>query len=457
MAQTLVESTHLRLVDEGPDIGVIFVCASQDTEALRCAMSRIEVPRWELLPGIEHGIGELRTAVTAGPRPTLFVVCRTPHLDPAHARRAVECFGVRRPFHHRLLVIEFDPRRPGAWSSTVRRAYGAMREALTIATSPVEGMVDSGDRSAVRGETLIDAHAQDGSGRPTASRRGQRVVVGDAADTHPDFWRDEVGPIPAHVRAPVTRRRVALASTPETPDQDEAASVSDAELPCASQVVPQVVAARRGGGALEAVEPAGDPGRIAAVLAVVMVVLAFAAVPMLAASSGAREPDSMPQARDADVAIADAEVPSATPPSRAASAVGSSRGAADLAARSDAPAVADSAPLAAATAVARLGAPVTADAPLEVFLGPGESVDWYAAANDCRARNRPGQPSVRLPSLDELRSLRRVGAVPVMPAVWSGTRVHGERGRNWVLVGRGSQATMDKREDTAHIVCVRGR
>jgi hypothetical protein len=83
-------------------------------------------------------------------------------------------------------------------------------------------------------------------------------------------------------------------------------------------------------------------------------------------------------------------------------------------------------------------------------------MDWYAAATACRARSVDGTRGFRLPSIDELRSLRRRGLVSSGRDQWSGTRVFGRARENWVLVARGGLTAVDKDASAAYVVCVRG-
>ena len=93
---------------------------------------------------------------------------------------------------------------------------------------------------------------------------------------------------------------------------------------------------------------------------------------------------------------------------------------------------------------------------LYVVVGSAAATDWYTAANLCRGRSVDGTRGFRLPSIEELRWLRKRALVDPTHPLWSGTRVFGEPKQTWTLTAAGSQATQHKHTGTARTVCVRG-
>lgn len=450
-SRTVGERQHLRLVDDTTAIEIVLACASADVDAIRAAFERLELLAGDVrvLGGMERSADELRTAVTCSLQPTLFVLCRTTALDPAQARRAVECFGIKRPFSHRLLVADFDVRRPAGWMNAVRRSFVSMREAQALINGPIEGMLDSGDRNTVRGETRVAAPA---TTVPLAKRPlvmfGRSEPPQGVGDEDPkSWWRDEVGPIPAHVRAPGTRRHLAVVDPRDT--IDGGASISDAVL---IQDPGDTVRAARSDASSPPLRdrPPTRVARIVAVAIVALVVLGFAVAPVLGASHepplARPEPPSPPAAPEASVAPTATPVPEASTLAAPASPAGPSTPAA-VPVAAPPPSALDR-----AVAEGRLGHLEG----LYVVEGPDRAMDWYGAANACRARSIDGTRGFRLPSIDELRWLRRRGLVSSGRDQWSGTRVFGRSRENWVLVARGGLSAVDKDESAAHVVCVRG-
>ena len=452
-SRTVGDRQHLRLVDETGAIEVVLACASADVEAIREAFERLELHTGDarVLGGMERAADELRNAVTCSLQPTLFVLCRTGALEPAAARRAVECFGIKRPFSHRLLVAEFDARRPAGWMNAVRRSFVSMREAQALINGPIEGMLDSGDRNAVRGETRVTPP-------PTSVPLAKRPLVmfgrsepaqGEGDEDPKSWWRDEVGPIPAHVRAPGARRHLAVVDPRETAD-DGGASISDAVL---VHEPGEVVQAARSD-SHDAPPQDRAPTRVARIVAVAivaLVVLGFAVAPVLGASHqpspSPPEPPSPPAAPDAGGPVPSAAAPRPAPPSAPGPAAPAVSSMAESSASTPPPSALDR-----AVAEGRLG---RLDG-LYVVEGPDRAMDWYGAANTCRARSIDGARGFRLPSIDELRWLRRRGLVSGGRDQWSGTRVFGRPRENWVLVTKGGLSAVDKDESAAYVVCVRG-
>lgn len=436
----LVELQHLRLIDDGPAMEIAMVCAVADAAVIGELAARAGLRGTRLVSGIDRDPEVLRDAVAHSAAPTLFVLCRTPALDAAQARRAVECFGARRILQHRLLVAQLDPRRPGAWISAVQRAAGSMREAQAVlaAYAGAEGMVDSTAADVARGETRVRRVTP-----AKATPRPAAVLVG-SVPTRDDgdriVWREDVGPIPAHVRAPGRRRANLSVVDPRETADDGPASISDAVL----VLDPPAQPAASPSAATTTVGRVPDvsstrAARLVAIGVVVLVVLGFAVAPVLGAP---RDAARAPVAGIAPL-LRPAPSPSATPPVEVV--------AAPIVVPPTEPSPSEPA-LQRAVEEGRVGRLEG----LYVVAGPDQPLDWYAAANTCRSRSVDGTRGFRLPSIDELRWLRRRDLVPADRALWSGTRVFGRSRRNWVLTEPGGIATQDKRDDAAHVACVRG-
>lgn len=455
-SRAAAERMHLRVVDDA-DVALTLVCGESDVEIVSDAADRLGVGETRVITASDRGLDELRNAVTCAEVPTLFVVCRTASFDAKKARRAVECFGARRLLSHRLLVVELDPKRPGGWTTTIRKTHAAMRRSLAIASDAPRdaSMVDSADRDAVQGETRARRMTpppmpDDGTPLVMVARQAPEVKGGD--EDLQSWWRDEVGPIPAHVRTPMPSRPSRPTLTVVDPKQtqdDGPASISDADL---RQTHEDAAAAQT---VVHGVVP--QPGRmtrVAALAVVISVVLGFAIAPVLGASRGpsVEAPTFAATGMATSVALVDELVPETAPLAIVPVAVAMPVPTEVVAEPVVEPLVETAEPLAAAIADGR----VREHASLHVVVGPEREVDWYGAANHCRARTIDGVSDFRLPSLEELRMLRKDDLAPA-DAVWSGTRVAGDRTKNWVLEPRGTMSGQDKRDGRALVVCVRGR
>lgn len=442
------ERVHLRLVDDA-EVALTLVCCAADVAVVTAASERLGPEQARVISGVDRSIDELRQAVTCAEVPTLFVVCRTASFDANQARRAVECFGTRRVLSHRLLVVELDPKRPGGWTTTVRKAHAAMCRAQTVANDAARdpAMVDSADRDAVQGET----RARRMTPPPVLDAGAPLVMVAkrapDSRDGDEDlkaWWRDEVGPIPAHVRTPEPRRKLEVVDDGKQTQDDGPATISDADLrqtrddPAASAET-MVTAVR---------VPSGV-ARGAALAVVILVVLSFAIAPALGASRG---PSVEPLGIEPVGIVSSMAVIAEDPPESSPVAIVPVAVASPMLEIAVEPVVEIGDPLDRAVADGR----VARHDALHVVRGPDRAVDWYGAANHCRARSIDGVSDFRLPSLEELRMLRKSDLAPE-DAVWSGTRVAGERGKNWVLETGGTMTAYEKHDDRAQVVCVRGR
>jgi len=445
---TAPERMHLRLVDDA-EVALVLVCGEGDVAIVTTVAQRIDVEQTRVITAADRGLDEMRQAVTCAQTPTLFVVCRTASFDAAKARRAVECFGARRVLSHRLLVVELDPKRPGAWTTTVGKAHAAMRRAQTIASDAQRdpAMVDSADRDAVQGETTRTRRMtpppvlESGKSPVMVAQRVPEATGGD--EDLKSWWRDEVGPIPAHVRRPEPQRaKLEVVDSKQTQD-DGPASISDADL---KQTRDDAAAAQT---IVNTVVTPSRVARIVALAVVILVVLGFAIAPVLGASRGPRV--EVPMVAPVGL-VSSIVVIAEDPPKGGSVAIVPVAVPVPTIEVEAAPVTEIGDPLDRALAdgrVARYG-------DLDLVLGPDRLVDWYGAANHCRARNVDGVSDFRLPSVEELRMLRR-GDVAPPGAVWSGTRVVAERGKNWVLETRGTMTAQDKHDGRALVVCVRGR
>jgi hypothetical protein len=451
-SRTTSERLHLRLVDDGA-VALALVCCVDDEVVVQDAAVRLGIEGTRVISGVDRNVDELRQAVTCAEGPTLFVVCRTVAFDATKARKAVEVFGTRRVLSHRLLVVELDPKRPGSWTTTVRNAYAAMRRAQSNELDATRDprMLDCSDRDFVQGETRARTPTpppmQLGPDGPLVMVAHHAPDAKDGDEDLQSWWRDEVGPIPAHVRTVEPRRLHVVDPNKETAE-DGIASISDAVLAmtparpdAASTVVLPV--------------PTSRVARGAAIAVVVAVVLGFAVAPVLGASRGPSV--EMPTIAPIGVASSTAVIADEPPPIASQSApiavvpVAVPTPTIERAPEPTAEIV-DVDPMERAVADGRVA---TTDA-LYVVRGPDRAVDWYGAANHCRARSIAGVSDFRLPSLEELRMLRKADLAPD-EAVWSGTRVAGERGSNWVLETRGTMSAQDKHDGRAQVMCVRGR
>lgn len=416
-------------------IEVVLACSTADAEAIAASAAVLGIPGLRVLTGVERMTDTLRLAVQRATVPTLFVVCRGGGLDADHARVAASSFGTRRHVHHRLLVAQYEPDRPGPWMTAVRRAWTSMNAALEIDSGPVVGMLASSEYSVVGGEVRGAAEATErrSSGAPLVRISPASSMRMSAGDDSP--LRDRVGTIPAHVRAPGQMQPpVALVSQRETEDDGPAAK-SDAVLvrdpPSRPAAAPKVFSADR-------------VLRMGASAVVAIVVVSFAAVPTLGDRRNASPAAALSDRSSAAIAtaLAEQEVPTAAPVETFAKV----EPVVTVVPRDAIP----PAPIVAAVE------PEGRLAALFVVEGPTVALDWFAAANTCRGRQVDGTRGFRLPNIDELRWLRRNGRVRSGRAMWSGSRGSNGSDTNWIVDGKGAMGRLAK-DATAFVVCVRTR
>ncbi len=268
----------LRVVDDGERTPIVLLGAEADAAALHQAHAVLDRGGVEVLLGVDRDVEPLREAIALAEQPTLFVLCRTEVLDADRARVAVACFAGRRAATHRLLVVELEARRGTRWLGTVRMAAAALGRALRHAgPTGVDGMRDSGTDGQLGGETRASPQTGD---EPAIALRPVRVAGHAHAEHDPrPWWRDEVGPIPPHVRIPGRARRgvETVDSLRDTAD-DLPEAISDAALTYerAANDAPAAASGPR--------PRAAAPlrwGRIVAIVLVALMALAFAIAPAL--------------------------------------------------------------------------------------------------------------------------------------------------------------------------------
>jgi hypothetical protein len=454
-----------------PDVApmeVVLACSSADAESIAASAAVLGIPALRVLTGVERSSEALRAAVLRATVPTLFVVCRGGGLEPDRAREAAAAFGSRRVGHHRLLVAQYEPARPGPWMTAVRRAWTSMAAALEVCAGHVDGMLASNRYSVLGGEVrgVAEVAERRVAGAPLVRIAARSQAIADAP------LRDRVGTIPAHVRTPGAGQPLSIASTKQTEDDGPAAK-SDAVLVRNAVLVRDAVMPPALVAAMPA--PAADRWLRAAASAVVaLVVVGFAAVPTLGDHGASLPPTASAAAIGEPVreatggaigsttaasATAIAAIPAASPATEVHAPV--ARSITLAAPPVDVPPSpgATSAGAASAGAASDRGVEASAGpegriAVLLVVDGPNVALDWRAAANTCRAREVDGTRGFRLPNIDELRWLRRTGRVRAGRAMWSGSRVIAASDTNWIVDAKGSMARLAK-TDTAFTVCVR--
>lgn len=414
----LPDRIALHVVEPTPSAGsiaVILCCAEADADALAEHMERIEAHDVRLVAGIENGPVGLRDELAALTEQSLVVICKTDALDADAVRRAVECFGLRRTWTHRLLVLQLSSVHATSWIGSVHRTLAAMTRRRS---QPSAVAIEI---ASVQGEIL--GSVRDRTSAPSADQPA--VVLGTADNPK----RDEVGPIPAHVRAP-GKRPAHLALVMPVIDEDiddHEAAISDACL--VPPVVPTAVATKRS---------RALPGAIAAILAAALV-------------------GTLAQRDDAgSTPTVEAAMPTLDSPA---------------ALLGDAP-IEDVAIAAPPTAVAAepdevIQIHVSAD-PIDEAVADGRARrhegwivwneaeaahDWYRAANVCRQRALAGVRGWRLPTVAEARALRRAGVLPKVD-VWTLGRDL-DSGGNWLATADGPFEARDKHDAGGWAACVR--
>lgn len=398
-------------------ISVLLCCADADADTVGARVDQIDTDSVRLIAGIDRDANDLRDALAQADRQSLVVICKTDALDSDAVRRAVECFGLRRSWTHRLLVLELGSRHSSSWIGSIHRTLAAMARRRSQ-TRPVL------EAEAVRGEIYGTGPASANEPSPSTPA----VLLGRM----PTGRRDDVGPIPAHVRAP-GHRPGHLALVIDAADTvEERASISDAVLAAADTVSGPV--APRPRWALH--------GFVASLVAAAAVAIGWSTrVPDPAAQQGALPMVEAPLPLAAVPAVV--TVPTPTPAVEPVAA-GEALAAVEPPARVG---------LADRLAKAIESGRVRRHDALFVATEADPEIDWTAAANHCRARKVDGVRSWRLPTLGEARALRRAGALPDVDA-WTLSRVVDGEG-NWVATTDGDFEGRDKSEATAAAVCVR--
>jgi hypothetical protein len=330
-------------------------------------------------------------------------------------------------------VLEVPSGHSTAWIGTVHRTLAAMarrrskRITATMEIASVQGEIHGSTRDATQAPSSDEPAVVFAGPTPTNSRR------------------DEVGPIPAYVRAPGRRPGHLALVAPTFDAGDEPAAKSDACL--VPPVVPPAVRKRtRGRLAL--------PGGVAAILTAAIVGTFFAPKDRDGTSPSATSPTIhaahaapavMPGEIDRVAAMQDLEPPSA----RVVRSSIQTRAAAqtDDAIVIVVPRAEDGIEDALAD-----GRAVRHDGWL-VWTVAEPAEDWWRAANLCRARTLAGMRGWRLPTVGEARALRRAGVLPKVDS-WTITRVVGEDG-NWVAGADGRFSARDKHDGSAHATCLR--
>ena len=422
--RALPERVALHVVEPSASTGsiaVLLCCADADADVLAEQMERIDVTDVRLVAGLERDTIALRDELAALDRQSLVVVCKTDALGADAVRRAVECFGLRRTWTHRLLVLELTSRHSTSWIGSVHRTLAAMARRRSrpaaIAVASVTGEIHGSAREAAT------APPQD---EPA-------VVLGAATSSHPRC--DDVGPIPAHVRAPGQRPgHLALVVA----DADESASESHACL------VPPVVSATarprmRGRLAI--------PGGLAAILAAAVVGTFLAPRERASSPTSATSPAIHAALGSEDAgpgAMRDVVQPRFEVPPRPAAPAPTAQGeGARVIVVPQSDRLDDA--LASGRAVRHDGFVVWTEAE------PAD--DWWRAANLCRARARAGLRGWRLPTVGEARALRRAGVLPKVDS-WTLSRVVDGEG-NWVAGADGRFTARAKHDGSAHAACLR--
>lgn len=109
----------------------------------------------EVLSGIDVEAGMLTSAVDRIPGPALFVLCRTPELEPSAMRRLSGLFSARSGPQHRLVTLEI---RPGHTSDALREVRNALAETEMGGARAADADEDAGRLMRdVVGPTAFDA------------------------------------------------------------------------------------------------------------------------------------------------------------------------------------------------------------------------------------------------------------------------------------------------------------
>ena len=403
-------------------IAVLLCCAEADADALAEQMERLDVADVRLVSGLERDTVALRDELAAMKQQSLVVVCKTDALGADAVRRAVECFGLRRTWTHRLLVLELPSQHSTSWIGSVHRTLAAMARRRA---RPTEPMIEI---ASVQGE--IVGNMRDPA-RPPSSDEPAVVLASARAMTS---RRDEVGPIPAYVRAPGHRVGHLALVGPVDDVAEETAATSDACLlpPAVPPVVPTRLRRRW-----------AIPGGLAAILAAAIVGTFVA--PKLSADGPMHAPVLAAMPNDVErIAAVHHVVPPPAPAAASANAPAPER---DDSIVIVVPPAADDLDDAFAD-----GRAIRHDDWI-VWTQPEPAEDWWRAANLCRARTLAGLRGWRLPTITEARALRRAGVLPKVDS-WTITRIVDGEG-NWVAVADGRFEARDKHESSAHATCLR--
>jgi len=403
-------------------VSVLLCCAEADFDLVGGRTAEIASDDVHLISGIDRDANGLRDALVGADRQALVVICKTDALDSDAVRRAVECFGTRRSWTHRLLVLELGSRHSSSWIGSIHRTLSAMARRRSE-TRP------SLDTASARGEIL-------GAADRGAATEPEPAAAAVLLGRMPTGRRDEVGPIPAHVRAP-GQRPGHLALVPIAADtvEEQRASISDAVF----------AAAETASGPVEPRRSLALHGGVAAIVTAAIVAVGWPTdeplpvvdAPAIESTVGSAEAIVPP-----GPALAAMPLPTSTTPSAAAAGAPTPSVSAPKRAR-----------LADRLANAIDDGRIRRHDALFVWTEAEPASDWFEAANRCRARKVDGVRGWRLPTLGEARALRRAGVLPDVDA-WTLSRVVDGEG-NWVASAGGEFEGRDKSDATASAACVR--
>jgi len=359
-----------------------------------------------MVSGAPGDVQPLIAALRGAEGPTVFVMCTSDNLGPEHLRRLVETFARLRSRTHRLLVLELDRTKPYALLAGIRRAVGALvcqLEMVFITSDEREG-----SRTTVHGSAVV----RDVTTAVALPPPGQVIV------SHP--LRDEVGPIPPHIRLPRgASTRPHLRVVRDTGEMTEEpptlrTTVPPVELPAPTSTTRYAISGWRIG------------------MGLVTLTLLAALASSASRAEGPEAPTNFawrPELHHVPEKILESSVTSvvnvqnSTPP-------------------------APNFPLVAAPSaiIAFRGSFYS-----EPMAGEG---DWWKAANYCRSNSSAGLQGWRLPRSGELDDLRRAQLLPP-GRYWSMSLVsHAEVPSNWVVDQGSGRISSVAKTRTAGAVCV---
>lgn len=161
------------------------VCfAFADMVAIRSLEAEIPGDHVQLVPGVERDVEGLVVQLL-GDAPAVIVVVHSPELSAAQLEEVIVTFGKQRERNHRLCVVEFDAGAPAAFLAEVGEAVEEMRG--RGAPSPVVRPSSGPSTTRRRAPTAVDTALVRSrpSSAPVAEPRGQVAEAPPAVDETP--------------------------------------------------------------------------------------------------------------------------------------------------------------------------------------------------------------------------------------------------------------------------------